>query len=135
MPPKLRKTLDADPFYHVCARVGINSHVCGGRVTWDHAIIVAGKQLQEGWAIVPLCEKAHGCGRWVDSDDRNPEISQWIALERASHTRLEALSRAIDYIQLRLYLRAKFGRYVPSIEALRGLDSFRINYYPARYPL
>lgn len=113
MPAKLRKTLDQDPFYHACARAGIGGHECAGRVTWNHAVIVAANQLQEGWAIVPECEKAHGVGRYQDLHDRDPEISLWIALNRAPESRLEDLTRlgGMDYIRRRDWLNAKFGVY------------------------
>lgn len=111
MPTKLRKELAADPYYHTCARAGIDGHVCAGRVTWDHAIIVAGRQLQEGWAIVPLCEKAHGVGKWLDLHEKKPEMSQWIALNRAPEERLEELTRlgGLDYLRRRNYLNQKYG--------------------------
>lgn len=52
MPTKLRAQIAADPRMQICARAGSE---CGGRITWEHAITYAGKQVQEAWAIIPLC--------------------------------------------------------------------------------
>lgn len=111
MPRKLRKELDTDPYYHTCARQDMAGHVCAGRITWHHEIIVAGRQLQEGWAIVPLCEKAHGVGKWLDLHEKDPEMTLWIALNQAPEGRLEELTRlgGVDYIRRRTYLNQKYG--------------------------
>jgi hypothetical protein len=56
IPSKLRRELSADPYYRVCARANED---CAGRITWEHAIMYAGKQVQERWAIIPLCYHHH----------------------------------------------------------------------------
>lgn len=65
IPKKLRAQLAADPEYQVCAR---RSSECEGRITWEHALTYAGKQIQERFAIIPLCWYHHlGAGldkRW-----------------------------------------------------------------------
>jgi hypothetical protein len=53
IPPKLRKQLSIDPYCRTCARANID---CAGRITWEHAILYAGRQVQECWAIIPLCD-------------------------------------------------------------------------------
>lgn len=62
---KLREQLAADHEYRVCAR---RSDECEGRITWEHALTYAGKQVQERFAIIPLCVYHHlGAGlnkRW-----------------------------------------------------------------------
>ena len=75
MPKKLREELDADPFYHVCAR---HNDDCDGRVTWEHAIIYAGRQVQRKWAIIPLCEFHHL------RDGLNKTWNIWFAMSRAT---------------------------------------------------
>jgi hypothetical protein len=32
---------------------------CSGRITWEHALTYAGKQIQARFAILPLCEYHH----------------------------------------------------------------------------
>lgn len=65
IPIKLHQQLATDPEYRVCSRAG---SACKGRMTWEHAILYAGKQVQEKWAILPLCFYHHlGAGldkRW-----------------------------------------------------------------------
>lgn len=119
MPAKLRKTLHNDDFYHSCARAGLRGHVCEGRITWNHALIIAGRQVQEWWAIVPECEKSHGVGRFQDLNDHDPELSLWIALNRAPDARLEELTRlgGMDYLHRRDYLNSKYGAYAPAYES------------------
>jgi hypothetical protein len=56
MPLKLRRECEADPYYQTCAR---SNGDCKGRITYEHALIYAGKQVQEKFAIIPLCEFHH----------------------------------------------------------------------------
>jgi hypothetical protein len=56
MSPKLRRECEADPYYQTCAR---SSAECQGRITWEHALIYAGRQVQAKFAIIPLCEFHH----------------------------------------------------------------------------
>ena len=56
IPPKLRRELNEDPYYKTCARA---DESCQGRITFEHAVLYAGRQVQERWAIIPLCEWHH----------------------------------------------------------------------------
>ena len=56
MPPKLREELSEDPEYKICARAGSDCH---GRITFEHALTYVGRQIQERFAILPLCEWHH----------------------------------------------------------------------------
>ena len=99
-------------YYKACARRCDGG--CSGRITWEHVIIYAGKQLNEIWAIIPLCEKHHGVEHYSGSDsfmDKNINMS--IALNRATDLELQIISKSIDYISLRDRLNFKFkGRYI-----------------------
>lgn len=55
IPQKLRKELAQDLFMQTCVFM-VN---CEGKVEWHHAIIYAGKQVNERWAILPVCEYHH----------------------------------------------------------------------------
>lgn len=75
IPKSLRDELAHDPYYKQCAR---RSSQCDGRITWEHALIYAGKQVQERFAIIPLCWYHHlgaGMVKWVN---------ELIALRRAT---------------------------------------------------
>lgn len=75
IPSKLRKEMSEDPYYSICARK--DSH-CNGRITWEHAWVYAGKQINEKWAIIPLCWHHHlGTGL-------RKNINQLISLRRAT---------------------------------------------------
>jgi len=99
IPPTLKKEMEADPYYKICARRKDGG--CAGRVTWEHTIIYAGKQLNEKWAIIPLCERHHAVDNYQDNGilDKNENIR--IALNRATDIELKAISKAQDYIAIR----------------------------------
>jgi len=90
-----------DPYYRKCARM--NDGGCDGRITWEHAIIYAGKQFNEKWAIIPLCVYHHL------EDGLDKEINQMIALNRATDEELHEISKAVHYIHLREYLNDKYS--------------------------
>ncbi len=96
---------------------------CEGRLTKEHAIIYAGKQLQAEWAILDICEFHHGVNNFQDKGDLNKEKHVWIALNRASDDELRAISKSIDQIALRNRLNAKYG----ICYALAGAEP-KINY-------
>lgn len=106
--PLLSKILE-DPEYKTCARYGWHQHICEGRITFDHAVIFAGKQLQERWAIVPLCARGHNVDQFQDVGDHNPTISLWIALNRALPEDLARISKAFDYRREKERLNEKYG--------------------------
>lgn len=56
IPLSMRNEIDRDPYFKVCARKGFD---CSGRITIEHAWIYAGRQINELWALVPLCEYHH----------------------------------------------------------------------------
>lgn len=110
IPARLRKELSSDPEYAECAMRGLYSR-CDGRITWEHALIFKGKQIQERFAIIPLCEKPHGVGPYLDAGTIQKERNIWIALNRASDDELAAISKAVDYSFERDRLNEKYGIY------------------------
>lgn len=73
MPQKLRDDLACDANYRGCCAKDKN---CSGRITWEHALYYAGKQIQEKWAIIPLCWYHH-LGEGLVKD-----FNEWVALNR-----------------------------------------------------
>lgn len=105
--PKVKSELEKEP--NVCAR---NIHKgCTGRITWEHTLIYGGKQIDEVWAIIKLCEFHHSVDNFQDGGDLNKEINVWIALNRATDEELKKYSKAIDYIRMREVLNKKYGVY------------------------
>ena len=96
--PKLREEIAADPYYKFCA---VNDSRCDCRITWEHAFIYAGKQINEKWAIIPLCVYHHLGAGMVK------EKNQYIALKRATPEELGKYPLK-DWIQLCKYLSSKY---------------------------
>ncbi|MGH7782249.1 MAG: hypothetical protein ACREO5_00165 [Candidatus Binatia bacterium] len=90
IPPKLRKQLSEDPYYKACARAGTD---CDGRITCEHSILYAGKQVQERWAIIPLCAFHHSVDEFQDGPGLNKRINRQIAMSRATEEDKKKYSR------------------------------------------
>lgn len=94
--------MESDPYYKKCARQEVfHDHECHGRITYEHAMIFAGRQVQEKWAIIPLCEYAH-------FSILDKEKSRCIALNRATDDDLRRYFKS-NWIQEQSYLNQKFG--------------------------
>jgi hypothetical protein len=91
----------------ICARNAEND--CQGRLTWEHAIIHAGRQLDEAWAIIILCEYHHAVNNFQDRGDLKKELNVYYALNQATDEELKKVSKAIDYIALKARLNKKYG--------------------------
>lgn len=115
IPKKQRKEMSVDPEYSSCALAGYFNHECEGRITWEHAIIFAGKSYQAKWAILPLCAKAHAVDFFQDAGTMKKEVNIWIAVNRATDDELRAVSKAINYISYRERLNQKYGIWKPKI--------------------
>jgi hypothetical protein len=81
MPPALRRELSEDPYYRTCSRANGD---CEGRITWEHALTYAGRQIQAKFAIIPLCEWHHSVNRFQDAGGLNKPINVEIAMGRAT---------------------------------------------------
>ncbi len=116
MSKSLRAELEVDPRKSVCAFKDIPGHVCGGRITREHAMYYAGKKIQERWAIVFICAKGHGVD--IEFQDAPGQISkemrQWVALYQATDADFDRFPRAFPSFRFqRNRLFEKYGRYVP----------------------
>lgn len=93
----------------VCARKKEGG--CDGRITWEHTLIFGGKQIDEVWAIIFLCEYHHSVNKHQDGKGLDKEKNVWIALNRATDEELEKYSKAIDYKALKNRLNSIYGKY------------------------
>lgn len=110
IPQKIKKQIDADPSYDECMLKSVKGHVCGGRSnTREHAIIFGGKRLQEKWAIISICAKAHEVDEFQDAHTMNKELNVWVAVNRATDQELKAISKVTDYLKVRSRLNDKYG--------------------------
>lgn len=103
IPAKLRAEIDSDPYYKVCARADEGD--CAGRITIEHALTFSGRQLNEKWALLPICSYHHGVNEYQDCGKMNKEKHVWLALNRATDEELRSISKAVDYIKERERLR------------------------------
>ena len=99
IPTKIRKQLEEDLFMNVCIH---NNHLCSKRIEWEHAFTYAGKQVNEVWAIVPVCTYHHR-GVGLDKD-----YNRYHALLRASAEDLKKYPK-VDFMQQKKYLTKKYG--------------------------
>lgn len=108
---RVKKQISADPLSDRCFRkMALRDHTCGGRITLEHAFIYRGRQIDEVWAIVPICARAHGVDQYQGSDIFNKEINQWIAINRMTEEDEQKYPRT-DWKQLRKYLNGKYGEF------------------------
>lgn len=82
IPTKLRKELSLDPNMHRCMRANDKDEdgrkECMGRVTYEHCWMYAGRQIQEKFAIIPLCIHHHlGSGL-------NKKKNRWYSINKMS---------------------------------------------------
>lgn len=121
IPLTLRKKLSEDPFYSTCSLYGQHGHQCDGRITWEHAIIVAGKSYQSKWSIIPLCASGHGVDHFQDNHEMRKELNEWVAYMRATEKDIldifgeksvSPLGKSQSIFRRINYLRYKYGDYV-----------------------
>ena len=93
IPKKLLTEILADPYYEVCARLGDD---CDGRITFEHVFTVAGRSLQEKWAIIPLCEFHHSLGKYLTKGGGlNKKENRCIAFARATNADLKKYPKVV----------------------------------------
>lgn len=103
--PRVQRIIEVDSYYKICARSDEDN--CQGRITMEHAIIYAGRQVDEAWAILPICAFHHGVDQFQDAGGMNKDKHEWLALSRANaEDRLKYPK--IDWIQKLKYLNGKF---------------------------
>lgn len=109
IPPTMRARMAMDPIYRECLRQTIFSdHVCranpatGKLIEWEHAFLYAGQQINEIWAIIPICWWVH------EGPGKNKDLNQYMALRRATPVELAKYPR-VDWLQLLRRLKIKLG--------------------------
>lgn len=124
-PKKMLEAMEKDPYYKVCALKFFPGHICGGRVTREHAIKYAGHRLNEYWAIVPICARGHEVDEYQDAHTMNKELNVWVALNRATDDQLRAISKVPPgYIFERERLNKLYGVYTMPVfpdDSVRGM--------------
>ncbi len=80
IPKKLLKEILSKKYYKKCIREGTGA--CQGRITLEHAMIYAGKQINEEWAILPVCEYHHAANRFQNAGELDKQFHELTALTR-----------------------------------------------------
>lgn len=107
--PKNKKSIDEDVFYRTCCRADSN---CGGRTTIEHVFIYAGRQIDEMWNLIPLCEYHHSVGKWLGCGGLDKSHNEWISLNLAHPSELQRYPKR-DFKTLKEHLNKKYGEYSP----------------------
>ena len=116
--PKVKKQIEADPAYKVCMLRAFPTHVCGGRLTREHALIFGGRQVDTKFAIISCCAKGQEVDQFQDAHTMDKKLNVWVALNRATDDELSAISKVVDYRRMREQLNEVYGVYVePRIPA------------------
>ncbi|MHA1401637.1 MAG: hypothetical protein ACTSQE_14905 [Candidatus Heimdallarchaeaceae archaeon] len=106
--PKIKKHISEDEFYEVCCREEEGD--CDGGITMEHALIYAGRQIDEIFAIIPVCEYHHGVNQYQGGGKLDKKKHEWIAISRMTTADRIKYSKRPWMNELRL-LENKFGKY------------------------
>lgn len=105
IPLKLRTEIANDPFMARCIYCDLcRQNECSGRVEWEHAFLYAGKQINEAWAIVPVCSYHHRGGGL----DKN--YNEYRAIMRADIDDLRKRMPKKDWQQIKNFLIEKYEK-------------------------
>jgi len=83
---------------------------CSGGLTKEHALIYAGKQIQELWAILDICEYHHAINQYQDGGNLDKKKHEWIAMSRMTNIDKAKYSKRNWNKELTL-LESIYGKY------------------------
>jgi len=78
-PKHIRDYWDRNPVYK-CERDDEGD--CSGRLTKEHSLIYAGRQIQELWAILDICEYHHSIGKYHGVGNLDKKKHEWLAISK-----------------------------------------------------
>lgn len=94
--------MNESPFYNRCIREHHGG--CAGRITREHALIYSGRQMQEVFAIIPLCERHHGvCQYQGNLANLDKRFNEWVAISRMTQDDMEKYPRQ-DWLKKKKWL-------------------------------
>ncbi|MFA6097580.1 MAG: hypothetical protein WC788_08225 [Candidatus Paceibacterota bacterium] len=108
----------------------LHDHICHGRSTREHAWIYSGRQINEAWAIIKLCEYAHSVGTYQNNGILNKEINHWISLQHATPEDLKKYQK-VNWDQVKIYLNKKY-KNEHHAKILRNCNSRKLLIPPRR---
>jgi hypothetical protein len=101
IPKKLREEMANDPFYKRCCITGRMDE----KIDFHHALIFAGRQVNEKFCILPLAQSVH------KEIEKHKMKCDWIMLNRGTDDELIRYSKVEDLIHKRFRLNEVFGKY------------------------
>ena len=105
IPKKLRTQLANSAFMQDCIfKLKDQGHECQGGIDWEHVWIYAGKQIQEAWAILPVCAHMHR-GNFGTAFEKS--WHEFVSLSRASPSDLAKYPR-INWSQKKKDLQSRY---------------------------
>ena len=104
IPLELREQIAKDPFMKKCIYAG-----CPREPEWEHAWIYAGKQINEWWAIVPVCAYHHR-GKGLDK-----AYNQYRSIIRIDISEIIKKYPNKDWLRINNYLNRKYGQIKTNI--------------------
>jgi hypothetical protein len=109
IPDDLKERIIARPQHGKCfRRLVLKDHECQGRITWEHVFLYGGRQINELWAIIELCDLAHSTGLYQDCGIIEKKINEWISINLMSPED-EARYPRFSWRQRRYYLNSLYG--------------------------
>lgn len=103
IPTKLRQEIALDPFYKKCCLAKFGE--CEGRIEYHHAFIFAGRQVNEKFAIFPLCHQHHELVYKKDFRNR----LMWMMINRMTESDMKKYYRP-DWNTKRNWLNRIYGK-------------------------
>lgn len=112
IPNKMKQEMLQSDEYKYCMRnMVFHDHICQGRITLEHAFIYAGKQINEKWAIIPICAWAHDVDEWQGAGNLDKHKNEFIALSRATSEDLKKYPKC-DWQKKINFLNKKYEKEI-----------------------
>lgn len=91
-----------------CERAALfQDHACQGRSTMEHCFVYAGRQIDEKWAIIRICEWAHSVGPYAMNGGLDKNKNRYIAIRHATKEDLAKYPKT-DWQRLLTYLTNRY---------------------------
>lgn len=121
---RVRKEMHNDPEYRYCMLRAYKGHFCGGRITIEHSLIYAGRQVDFKNALISVCASGQEVDQYQDAHTMDKNLNRWVALNRMTAEEIAGLSKVFDWERERKWLNTIYGEYRrPEYE-----ETLKINY-------
>lgn len=103
---KSKRAIETDEFYEKCCRRDEGD--CKGRITIEHALIYASRQIDEPFALLPVCAYHHAVDEYQDCGKLDKKKHEWIAISRMTPEDKEKYNKR-NWDQELSYLNSVYG--------------------------